>query len=220
MSDPQLQSSTEARRDLVMKLGMALIVFGSEAKRLTAGDELTGQQKRRLLPAGLVGSIGGELAATISYLALGRWAYGSLALVRQLVEVEYLSWAVTNDPDDAWDWFESDRRTRLERWQPGKIRQRSEGLFPNSDYHDHCEAGGHPIPLPAMQILDNRDASVEVALYEAALHGSATWHYLLNAVEDLPLLHAIEEQHRLVDRAYDTWRATDDLTNAFSSTEQ
>jgi hypothetical protein len=149
-----------------MKLGMALIVFGGEVKRLTTEGTLAPAQTTRLLPAGLVGAIGGELASTIAYLALGRWAYGGSSLVRQLVEIEYLSWATTNDSEDAWEWFTSDRKTRLQRWQPGKIRQRSDGRFPNTDYHDHCEAGGHPVPQPAMQILDNRDLWVEIALYE------------------------------------------------------
>lgn len=203
-----------------MKLGMALVVFGAEAKRLAAEGTLTRAQLQRLLAGGLVASIGGELEATIAYLGLGRWAYGSAALVRQLVEVEYLSWATTNDPDDAWDWFTSDRETRLRRWQPGKIRQRSDGRFPNTDYHDHCEAGGHPVPQPAMQILDNRNLWLEVALYEAALHGSAAWHYLLRAVEDLPPIPAIEEQHRIIDEAYAIWRATDNLVGAFQRTAE
>lgn len=203
-----------------MKLGMALIVFGAEAKRLSGEGTLTPAETKRLLPAGLVAAIGGELEATISYLCLGRWAYGSAALVRQLVEVEYLSWATTNDPDDAWDWFMSGRETRLQRWQPGKIRQRSEGRFPNTDYHDHCEVGGHPVPQPAIRILDNRNLWVEVTLYEAALHGSAVWHYLLRAVEDLPPIPAIEEQHQIVDEAYTTWRSTDDLGGAFQRSSE
>lgn len=210
-------SAAEARRDLVAKLGLALVVFGSEAKRVTQDGSLSEVQMKRLLPAGLVSAIGGELEASIAYLALGRWAYASSSLVRQLVEIEYLSWAITNDPEDAWEWFTSDRTTRLQRWQPGKIRQRAEGLFPNSDYHDHCEAGGHPVPEPAMKILDNRDAWVEVTLYEAAVHGSATWHYLLRAVEDLASLPEIEAHHQIVDEAFETWRTVDDLGSAFAS---
>lgn len=217
-SDSEL-SAALSRRDLVTKLGMAMVVFGSETKRRVGEGSLTQAQTRRLLPAGLLAAIGGEIASTVAYLAMARWAYGSASLVRQLVEVEYLSWAITNDSDDAWEWFTSNRATRLERWQPGKIRQRSEGRFPNSDYHDHCEAGGHPVPQPAMQILDNRDIWVEVTLYEAALHGSATWHYLLRAVEDLGPLPEIDRQHRVVDQAYEAWRAVEHLAGSFSTAD-
>lgn len=218
MSSQKDASGPQVRRDLVLKLGMALIVFGGEVKRLTSED-IDPSKGKGLLPAGLVGSIGGELMATIEYLSAGRWAYGSAALVRQLVEIEYLSWATTNDPEDAWEWYTSSRETRLARWQPGKIRQRSEGRFPNSDYHDHCEIGGHPVPEPAMKILDNRDMWVELSLYEAALHGSATWHYLLRALRDFSPVEAVEAQHRIVDDAYERWRATDPLVSA-SRTEE
>jgi hypothetical protein len=187
-----------------------MVAFGADARNLTAQGNLTPAQTRRLLPAGLVAAIGGELVASTACLALGRWAYASAALVRQLVEIEYLAWAVTNDPDDAWEWLKSDRPTRLQRWQPGKIRERSDGRFPNSDYHAHCEAGGHPVPEPAMNILDHRDQWVELSLYEAVVHGTATWHYLVQAAGDAPIT-AAECHHHLIDEAYDVWRRTETL---------
>lgn len=140
MHDAAEPPPSRSRRDLVKELSLGMVALGADARNLTAQGNLTPAQTRRLLPAGLVAAIGGELVASMAYLAMGRWAYASAALVRQLVEVEYLAWAVTNDPDDAWEWLKSDRQTRLQRWQPGKIRQRSDGRFPNSDYHAHCEA--------------------------------------------------------------------------------
>ncbi len=191
-----------------------MVTFGADIRNLTTQGSLAADQTRRLLPAGLVAAIGGELLASTAYLAMGRWAYASAALVRQLVEVEYLTWAVTNDPDDAWEWLKSDKETRLQRWQPGKIRQRSDGRFPNTDYHVHCEAGGHPVPEPAMSILDNRDQWVELSLYEAAVHGTAAWHYLVNALGDAPVT-AAESHHRAIDEAYDVWRRTETLDHGF-----
>ncbi|GLP78617.1 hypothetical protein TUM20984_00370 [Mycobacterium antarcticum] len=197
-----------------------MVTFGADVRNLTTQGSLAADQTRRLLPAGLVAAIGGELLASTAYLAMGRWAYASAALVRQLVEVEYLAWAVTNDPDDAWEWLKSDKETRLQRWQPGKIRQRSDGRFPNSDYHAHCEAGGHPVPEPAMSILDNRDQWVELSLYEAAVHGTAAWHYLVHAVGDAPVT-AAESHHRAIDEAYDVWRRTETLDHGIRGrTEQ
>lgn len=210
MKDAGTPAPTRSRRDLVKELSLGMTSFGADARNLTAQGDLTAAQTRRLLPAGLVAAIGGELLASTAYLALGRWAYASAALVRQLVEVEYLAWAVTNDPDDAWEWLKSDRQTRLQRWQPGMIRQRSQGRFPNTDYHAHCEAGGHPVPEPAMSILDHRDQWVEISMYEAAVHGMATWHYLVRAAGDAPV-KAAESHHRLIDEAYDVWRRTETL---------
>jgi hypothetical protein len=210
MQDAGTPAPSRSRRDLVKELSLGMATFGADTRNLTAQGNLTAAQTRRLLPAGLVAAIGGELLASTAYLAMGRWAYASAALVRQLVEVEYLAWAVTNDPDDAWEWLKSDRQTRLQRWQPGKIRQRSEGRFPNTDYHAHCEAGGHPVPEPAMSILDHRDQWVELSMYEAAVHGMATWHYLVQAVGDAPVT-AAESHHRVIDEAYDVWRRTETL---------
>ncbi|TPG25589.1 hypothetical protein [Mycolicibacterium hodleri] len=199
-----------SRRDLVKELSLGMVTFGMDARNLTPQGNLTAAQTRRLLPAGLVAAIGGELLASTAYLAMGRWANASAALVRQIVEVEYLAWAVTNDPDAAWEWLKSDRQTRLQRWQPGKIRQRSDGRFPNTGYHAHCEAGGHPVPEPATSIFDHRDEWVELSLYEAAEHGTATWLYLVQAVGDAPV-KAAESHHRVIDEAYDVWRRTESL---------
>nr|WP_139093745.1 hypothetical protein [Mycobacterium malmoense] len=216
MQDAAEPPPRRSRRDLVKELSLGMVAFGADARNLTSQGNLTPAQTRRLLPAGLVAAIGGELVASMAYLAMGRWAYASAALVRQLVEVEYLAWAVTNDPDDAWEWLKSDRQTRLQRWQPGKIRQRSDGRFPNSDYHAHCEAGGHPVPEPAMNILDHRDQWVKLSLYEAAVHGTATWHYLVQAVGDAPVT-AAERHHRLIDEAHNVWRRTETLDRGFLS---
>lgn len=67
---------------------------------------------------------------------------------------------------------------------------------------------------------DNRNLWLEVALYEAALHGSAAWHCLLRALEDLTPIPVIDEQHRIIDEAYATWRATDNLVRAFQRTAE
>ena len=211
MQDVGTPSPGRSRRDLVKALSLALVAYGADARNLTAEGNLTAAQTRRLLPAGWVAAIGCELLASVAYLAGARWAYASAALVRQLVEVEYLAWAVTNDPDDAWEWLRSDRQTRLQRWQPGMIRERSGGRFPNTDYHAHCEAGGHPVPEPAMNILDHRDQWVEIGLYEAALHGTATWHYLLRAFDDVVPVAAVDSHHHLVDQSYGAWQRTETL---------
>ena len=87
----------------------------------------------------------------------------------------------------------------------------------NKDYHDHCEIGGHPVPEPAMSVLDHRDKWVEVTLYETALHGAATWHYLLRALEGIDPISEVERHHRLVDRAYEVWQRTETMDKGLRS---
>src|SRR5690242_7219708 len=105
---PPPPSPSRSRHDLIKELSLGMVTFGADVRNVTTQGNLTADQTRRLLPAGLVSAIGGELLASTAYLAMGRWAYASAALVRQLFEVEYLAWAVTNDPDDAWEWLKSD----------------------------------------------------------------------------------------------------------------
>lgn len=191
-----------------MRLAAGLAMLGSEAREF-ASDKTAGRHQRQcFLTAGLTGAIGCELISGIVALASGRWAYGAAALVRQLVEIEYLAWAVGSDPEDAIDWLTSTKQQRMAKWQPGKIRNRADGRFPNSDYSDHCEAGGHPTPEGSRIILDNRDVWVEIALYEAAHHGTNAWHYLMDAFHslDLAVPESIEEVHRDLDAAILDWR--------------
>lgn len=65
-----------------------------------------------------------------------------------------------------------------------------------------------------MNILDHRDHWVELSLYEAAVHGTATWHYLVQAVGDAPVT-AAESHHRLIDEAHNVWRRTETLDRGF-----
>ena len=201
----------QARRDLTRELALAFADLGSEARRLAkAMDSAPKEQVSLALAAGLTSSVAGELVSGIVVLAEARVAYGAAALVRQLVETEYLAWAVTQDPEDALDWLTSTKRVRMAKWQPGRIRGRADGRFPNSDYGNHCEVGGHPTPEGARAILDGRDLWVEVTLYETALHGSNAWHYLMKALDSGK---NVDATHARVDNAIATWRERDRLAS-------
>lgn len=67
------------------------------------------------------------------------------------------------------------------------------------------------MPKRATSTLDHRDKWVEIGLYEAALHGTATLHYLLRAVGDVPQFEAVASHHHVVDHAYEAWRGSEIL---------
>lgn len=69
--------------------------------------------------------------------------YGASALVRQLIECEYLLRAFRLNFADAARWHDANDS---ERWdfKPSKLRE--VGGFDRKEYADHCEAGGHPHP--------------------------------------------------------------------------
>ncbi|MBK4347680.1 hypothetical protein [Lacisediminihabitans changchengi] len=140
-------------------------------------------------------------------------AYAASALVRQLVEVEYLAWACAHDPDEAVDWLKSDSEARRKRWQPRHLRERSAGHFDTKDYADHCEAGGHPTPSGILTLNGATQANPEfvampeVTRYETVLHFVAICDYLTHALPD-----DLAESDSLRSRAHaisGAWRKAD-----------
>ena len=110
------------------------------------------------------------------------------ALNRQLVEVEYLSWAFAEDQSEAASWLRSSREERLQFWQPRHVRSRSAGRFRSTDYASHCDLGGHPTPEGARALIGaerNQDTIIEVLFLETATHGISAWDYLVCAVGEL-----------------------------------
>ncbi len=135
---------------------------------------------------GLVVEIGGELlTGTITLLEHGN-IYGAAALLRQIVEVEYLAWAFAEDQQEAMAWLRATSDERRNLWQPKRLRNRSGGRFRASDYHGHCERGGHPTP-DATMLLPGHSRKVPTGLWwlDLAEHGVSVWNYVDDAADGL-----------------------------------
>jgi len=95
------------------------------------------------MAVGLVAQIGSELIVGTLQLLESSQLYSGSALMRQLIECEYLlrvfqssfvegsRWLVAND-EERWD------------FTPSKLRKIIG--FDQQEYSDHCNAGGHPNP--------------------------------------------------------------------------
>jgi hypothetical protein len=92
-----------------------------------------------------VAQTAGELSAGAILLLDSGNLYGAAALIRQLVDVEYLAWAFAEEQDEA-AWLRSTKEERRNMWQPIKLRKRSGDRFRQKDYGYHCGMGGHPTP--------------------------------------------------------------------------
>lgn len=114
-------------------------VAGGAAK---AGNSPVGDVLNQTLGLSCVVQISGELGAAGTDLLEREQYYAAWALLRQLVECEYLCWAFSENHDDARQWLHSSRAERLNLWQPRRMRERSEGRFRAKDYHVHCEVDG------------------------------------------------------------------------------
>ncbi len=161
-----------------------------------------------------VTQIAGQLSAGVMSLLDAGNTYAAAALVRQLVEVEYLAWAFAEDEAEAAAWLRSSAQDRLRMWQPRHLRDRSSGRFRGVDYARHCERGGHPTPA-AMAILPDHRQGIPPWFWrlDLAVHAASTWAYVHTAA-DRPgygqLARGAAASHG-VDDALHHWRDGDKL---------
>jgi hypothetical protein len=213
-----------ARRLLCESLVQAFKVAGD---RLRLGGHLFGSGRvdgtypfgngdDGMVALGYLSTTCASLISGAADLLEGGNCYAAAALNRQLVELEYLSWAFAEDHAEAASWLSSSRSDRLDRWQPRHLRMRSDGRFRGSDYAEHCDIGGHPTP-EGVRVLraDHLPRVGEIMFRETAHHGLSCWEYLQVAVSQL---HGYEETWLIpamidegVRAAAEDWKAQDHL---------
>jgi len=72
------------------------------------------------------------ISASADLFADGRH-YAAAALLRQMVEIEYLAWAFETRDGDAERWLRSSQEERLEVFKPAKLRAAAQGKFRGKD---------------------------------------------------------------------------------------
>lgn len=189
----------DARERLCDQLNAALNDYGM--KLFAAGNAIAGGPMKaqdpevkdlleRIIGLSCVVQISGELGTACVGLLQAKQFYPSFALVRQIVECEYLCWAFSQDEDEARKWLKTSRRERMRFWSPRHMRQRSNGEFRDKDYAVHCEIGGHPTPA-AFRLLHSTRVMPEKSVWiELTTHLANTWSHITRAIPDLilPLL--------------------------------
>jgi len=99
-------------------------------------------QPRRSIAAAI--QMGGETARGAVLLLRENNRYGAAALVRQLVEIEYLLCLFALDRNEPLRWASSDLEAVRKESQPARMRERCGGRFRSAEYFSHCQVGGHP----------------------------------------------------------------------------
>lgn len=100
------------------------------------------EQPRRAIAAAI--QMGGETARGAGLLLRDNNRYGAAALVRQVVEIEYLLCLFALDGDEPSKWASSDLDAVKKEYQPARMRERCGGRFRPDEYAKHCQVGGHP----------------------------------------------------------------------------
>ncbi len=132
-----------------------------------------------------IAQVAGELCRGMTALLEVGNLYSAAALLRQIVEAEYIAWAFAEDKDEAANWLRSSRDERSRFWQPRYIRRRSAGRFRWEDYSRHCEIGGHPTPDSRQLLPDHQNVPVDFLWLDLTYHGVSTWRYIEKAGSDL-----------------------------------
>jgi hypothetical protein len=121
-------------RDL-MAVGQAMLHADANKKTLDSIDAM-----------GALLQMTGELIFASANLLSNGGFYAGAALLRQLTEIEYLTWAIKENYRTAENWLQSTHEERKSSLAPVQLRRTSRGRFLDKDYRDHCELGGHPTP--------------------------------------------------------------------------
>jgi hypothetical protein len=101
----------------------------------------------------------GELGSGAVTLLHAELHYPAAALVRQLVEVEYLVVAFDEDRELAHVWLNSTPDELRKMFSPATMRKRANGRFRDTEYWTHCQTDGHPHPVGS-QLLPNHSNTV------------------------------------------------------------
>jgi hypothetical protein len=100
----------------------------------------------RELAVALLSRLASELSASIALMCRQSYLYAAGALLRQLVEIEYLMFLGYVDPSNLARWYRADGKELRARFSPQRMRNASDGLFRDQEDWLHCEVGGHPHP--------------------------------------------------------------------------
>lgn len=142
-------------------------------------------------------------------IADGR-CYAGSALVRQLVEVEYLAWAFETKDHESAKWLRSTHQEREQFFKPSKLRSASSGRFRSADYSHHCELGGHPVP-ESWRLLNDDVAIAQLMLSDCLGHSTHIWNHVADWAKGYMLGEIVRERHKAMEEQFAEWQRLDRL---------
>jgi hypothetical protein len=154
-------SNASSAEDLVVVIGTAVAndaiiearyrvidVSAQTFNRIADHNQVGGWifRDERMLAFALLARLAAQLVEGIALTARAGITYSAGALLRQLIEVEYLMLLGNTDPPELARWYRATPEQLRKEFTPKKMRDASDGLFRDHEYRTHCEIGGHPHP--------------------------------------------------------------------------
>lgn len=183
-------------------------VFGSDR---VSGASPGGHGSDEVVAVSLLLRIGGQLTSASADLFSDGRHYAAAALLRQMVEIEYLAWAFETRHKDAQRWLRSTSDERRAFFTPAKLREAAKGRFRGKDYGYHCEFGGHPVPGAEILLRDSCEIS-QLMLSDLVGHTGRIWDHLLDWSAGNPWAQPIHSRRQTMYEKYAVWRSVDKLT--------
>ncbi len=177
------EETVKVLADWLVRAGQLLWVGGS----ILGPDRVSGRSKNgygddRVVGVAVATEIAGQLAVgTLEMMRRGN-TYAAMALLRQLLEVEYLLLAFAHEDEEARRWLNATDDELWRMFRPQTLRNRARGIFRHEQYRAHCGLGGHPSPR-ARLLLSEHSASVPPHLMwsDLVLHLRSIWRRLREA---------------------------------------
>lgn len=164
----------------------------------------------------------GELADAAVDMAGKKRYYAVGALIRQLIECEYLLALFNVDLQHARRWRESTPDEVRKEFSPATMRRLTG--FANQEYWNHCDTGGHPAPKGA-RLLEKLDLTRQSWPYSAAellIDLGLHLHRIWKALDALLVKHHARyvqvraAQRRQAEDAWSQWQEADPVVEALN----
>ena len=176
------------------------------------GVSKAGHGSDEVVAVSLLLRIAGQLVSAATDLFSDGRHYAAAALLRQLVEIEYLAWAFDARDKDAERWLRSTSDERKEFFSPAKLRQAANGKFRGKDYGYHCEMGGHPVPQ-ATTLLSGDILITQLLLSDLLGHTGRIWDHLSDWSANQPWAFPIQQRREAMRAEYTAWKRSDRLVD-------
>jgi hypothetical protein len=155
--------------------------------------------------------IGSQLVSASADLIRDGRHYAGSALIRQLVEVEYLAWAFETKDEEAARWLRSTHDERRSFFTPAKLQAAAGKRFRSQDYGHHCELGGHPVPN-SWRLLNDDLAIAQLMLSDCLGHSGRIWDHVVGWAKGHPHGEWILSKGDEMQKRYSQWKKIDLLS--------
>jgi hypothetical protein len=162
----------ELRKETALYTTSAFSAVGLD---MTSRADFVGGNGEAVRAMGALLEMAGELGSAATKMLSGNEHYAGSALVRQIVEIEYLTWTFKEDHESIAVWLNSSHEQRMKVFSPKQLRANSKGRFLFKDYQNHCEQGGHPVPRGISLLRGRNVGSAQLTLVDLLLHCWRTW---------------------------------------------